>query len=81
MDLFMFLPHQYDNDTAGNFCFMDGHVGTFTKSFIHNWAANYYCRAGANFAAPLPMVPGTPPWPWTPTGAFDPYPFGAYTPH
>jgi prepilin-type N-terminal cleavage/methylation domain-containing protein/prepilin-type processing-associated H-X9-DG protein len=81
MDLFMFLPHQYDKDMAGNFCFMDGHVDTFTRTFIENWAANYYCHPGAGWPAPSPMIPGAPPWPWKCTGPFDPYPFGVYQEH
>jgi prepilin-type N-terminal cleavage/methylation domain-containing protein/prepilin-type processing-associated H-X9-DG protein len=36
------LPHQLNDDRAGNFMFMDGHVETFTRTYIKNWADNYY---------------------------------------
>jgi prepilin-type processing-associated H-X9-DG protein len=60
-DFFNHLPHEDRGDTAGNFCFMDGHVETLTRTFIYNWCCN------ARYSgAPSSMVP---------TGPFVGYPF------
>jgi prepilin-type N-terminal cleavage/methylation domain-containing protein len=37
-NLYNNLPHQMNGDEAGNFMFMDGHIETFTRTYIKNWS-------------------------------------------
>jgi prepilin-type N-terminal cleavage/methylation domain-containing protein len=49
-DLYNYLPHPYDGDKAGNFMFMDGHIETFTRTYIKNWAdSNNYDPPSVNY--------------------------------
>jgi len=63
--LYNALPHGYNGDEAGNFMFMDGHVMTYSRTAMKNWADQYYVSSwggpasNSNFGDPYPFeLPG-----------------------